>query len=156
MNTTKRSASEPSPVIEVINRQRLFSINRAALASLSRQVLDRINRPAAIVTITFIRDAAMQRLNRTWRGIDAPTDVLSFAYHESDETAPGAEFDQLGDVIISVETAARYAQQLGLTFEDEIRTLVIHGTLHLAGYDHETDNGEMNRLERRLRKELMR
>lgn len=156
MNTTRRSVSEPSPVIEVINRQRLFPINRAALARLSRQVLDRINRPAATVTITFIRDAAMQRLNRTWRGIDAPTDVLSFAYHESDETDTGAEAEQLGDVIISVETAARYAQKLGLTFDDEIRTLVIHGTLHLAGYDHETDNGEMNRLERRLRKELIR
>ncbi|MFN7946095.1 MAG: rRNA maturation RNase YbeY [Blastocatellia bacterium] len=156
MNTTKRSASESSPVIEVINRQRLFPINRAALASLSRQVLDRINRPAATVAITFIRDAEMQRLNRTWRGIDAPTDVLSFAYHESDETDPGADPGHLGDVIISVETAARYAQKLGLTFDDEVRTLVIHGTLHLAGYDHETDNGEMNRLERRLRKELLR
>ncbi|HWQ33309.1 MAG TPA: rRNA maturation RNase YbeY [Blastocatellia bacterium] len=157
MSTTGRSTSERGPEgIEVFNRQRLFPINRAAVARLSRQVLDRINRPAATVTITFIRDPEMQRLNRIWRGIDAPTDVLSFAYHESDETAPGADPAHLGDVIISVETAARYAGKLGLTFDEEIRTLVIHGTLHLAGYDHETDNGEMNRLERRLRKELVR
>lgn len=157
MSITGRSASERGTEgIEVFNRQRLFPINRAAVASLSRQVLDCINRPAATVTITFIRDPEMQRLNRTWRGIDAPTDVLSFAYHESDGIAPGADPAHLGDVIISVETAARYAGKLGLTFDEEIRTLVIHGTLHLAGYDHETDNGEMNRLERRLRKELLR
>ena len=142
--------------IEIVNRQRLYALNCAGIAQLSRQVFERLNRPQVSITITFIRDPAMRRLNRDYRGIDAPTDVLSFAYHESrDQSDPGDDPAQLGDVIISVETAARYAQKLGLTFEDEIRTLVIHGTLHLAGYDHETDNGEMNRLERRLRKELM-
>jgi probable rRNA maturation factor len=154
MSITGRSVSE-ARAIEVFNRQRLYPINRAEVARLSRATLRRAHRSAATVTITFIRDAAMQRLNRAYRGIDAPTDVLSFAYHESEHTDPGADPEHLGDVIISVETAARYAKKLKLTFEDEIRTLVIHGTLHLAGYDHETDNGEMNRLERRLRRELM-
>jgi probable rRNA maturation factor len=176
MRTTKRSASErgeagkrrnhrakkePAETItalpvEVVNRQRLYALNRREIAQLSRQVLDRVNRLEASATISFIRDPAMRRLNRTYRGLDAPTDVLSFASRESsDQGDPGFDPAQLGDVIISVETAARYAQKFGLTFENEIRTLVIHGTLHLAGYDHETDNGEMNRLERRLRKELM-
>lgn len=144
------------PLIEVVSRQRLYPINRADIARLARQVLDRINRPTATATISFIRDKAMRQMNRDYRGIDAPTDVLSFAYHETDAEVSFSPPDaHLGDVIISVETAARYAQKLGLSFATEIRTLVIHGTLHLAGYDHETDNGEMNRLERRLQKELL-
>jgi probable rRNA maturation factor len=57
--------------------------------------------------------------------------------------------------VISVETAGRYARELGLSFDREIEFLVIHGALHLAGYDHETDDGEMNRVERKLRKELL-
>ena len=61
----------------------------------------------------------------------------------------------LGDLVISTETAARHARELALALGREIDHLVIHGTLHLAGYDHETDNGEMNRLERRLRRELL-
>jgi probable rRNA maturation factor len=113
-------------------------------------VLDRINRKEAAATIIFIDDRRMQQLNRDYRGIDAPTDVLSFAYHEGD-----AGSHHLGDVFISVQTARSYADQLDLSFDREIEFLVIHGLLHLAGYDHETDNGEMNRLERRLRKELV-
>jgi len=97
----------------------------------------------------------MRRLNRDYRGINAPTDVLAFAYHEGDSGRNGIEPDHLGDVVISVETAAAYARRLGFTFDREVETLVIHGILHLAGYDHETDQGEMRRLERRLREELM-
>jgi probable rRNA maturation factor len=153
MSTTKRSASDTGPAIEVLNRQRLFDIDRQAAARLARQVLDRIGRQDAALAITFIRDAAMRQLNRDYRGLDKPTDVLSFAYHEAGD---GIDEESLGDLVISVETAERYAAELGLTFEQEIQYLIIHGTLHLAGYDHETDNGEMNRLERKLRKELVR
>jgi probable rRNA maturation factor len=123
---------------------------------LARVTLDRIGCADATLTVAFVRDRAMRRLNRAYRGIDKPTDVLSFAYHEGEEV--GADENglrRLGDVIISVETAGRYARQLGLTFDREIGHLIIHGALHLAGYDHETDNGEMDRLERRLRKELL-
>ena len=144
-----------APDIEVLNRQRLHAIDRQAVAKLAAAVLVRIGRADAELTITFIRDAAMQKLNREYRGKDKPTDVLSFAYHESDDGF--AESDaHLGDVVISVETAARYAVEFELTFDREIEHLIIHGTLHLAGYDHETDNGEMNRLERKLRKEFLR
>lgn len=123
---------------------------------LARAVLDRIGHEDATLTITFVRDRSIRELNRDYRGIDKPTDVLSFAYHEGDDfAAQEIEPQHLGDIVISVETAARYAQEMGLTFEREIAHLVIHGTLHLAGYDHETDSGEMNRLERKLRKELL-
>jgi probable rRNA maturation factor len=164
MSTTARSTSSEDgakrdfekSLIEVINRQRSYFIDRLRVARLSRAVLDRIGRGETTLTITFIRDRAMRKLNREYRGIDQPTDVLSFAYHEStDFSEPENETDHLGDVVISVETAAAYARELSLTFDREIDHLIIHGTLHLAGYDHETDNGEMNRLERKLRKELL-
>lgn len=166
MTTTKRSASNSDgetrgqgdaeiQQIEVLSRQRLHLIDRKAAAKLSRQVLDRIGREDATLTISFIRDPEMRRLNRDFRQIDKPTDVLSFAYHESLDSFFSDNDAHLGDVVISVETAERYAAELGVTFDREIEHLIIHGTLHLAGYDHETDNGEMNRLERQLRKQLL-
>jgi probable rRNA maturation factor len=160
VNETKRKRDEGAGrgrdgEIEIINRQRLREIDKDRAATLSRAVLDRIGRPDAVLTVTFIRDRAMRRLNRDYRGIDRPTDVLSFAYHEDEEAAAYDETRHIGDVVISVETAAAYARELGLSFDLEIERLVIHGALHLAGYDHETDNGEMNRLERKLRKELL-
>ena len=139
----------------MINRQRMRAVDKGAAAKLSRTVLDRIGRLDATLTISFIRDRAMRRLNRDYRGIDKPTDVLSFAYHEGEESAINNEAHHIGDIVISVETAERYARELGLSFDREIEHLVIHGALHLAGYDHETDDGEMNKLERKLRKELL-
>lgn len=156
MNTRGRSTSSADAAIEVLNRQRLVEIDKNHTAELVHTVLKSIDREEATLTVTFIRDRLMRRLNRDYRGLDKPTDVLSFAYHESADEFAAAEAEQyLGDVVISVETATRYAQELGLTFERELEHLVIHGTLHLAGYDHETDNGEMNRLERKLRKQLL-
>jgi probable rRNA maturation factor len=170
MSTTRRSASSlegaterrndaatDEPSIEVINRQRLRAIDKKEVAQLAQAVLQRIGRAEQTVTITFIRDRAMQKLNRDYRGLDKPTDVLSFAYHEESGFAH-AEADalHLGDVVIAVETAERYARELGLTYDRELEHLIIHGTLHLAGYDHETDNGEMQRLERKLRRALLR
>src|SRR5512145_1602151 len=165
MSTTRRSTSsradktgrrgdgetgrQGDAEIEIINRQRLRKIDKDRAVTLSRAVLDRIGRPDAVLTVTFIRDHAMRRLNRDYRGIDRPTDVLSFAYHEGEESAAHDETRHIGDVVISVETAYARARELGLSFDREIERLLIHGALHLAGFDHETDNGEMNRLERK-------
>ncbi len=175
MSTTERSVSSnnrrskkidsPSVLreveaIEVINRQRLHRIDRRGLALLARAVLDAIGETESTLSIIIIRDPEMQRLNLAWRGIDQPTDVLSFAYHESEtdedpSSDPAEAGRNLGDLVISVETAARYAIKYEISFEREIEQLVIHGTLHLAGYDHETDQGQMNRLEKRLRRQLL-
>ena len=156
-STSRRESERPSALpIEVVNRQRLIRVDEKRAAELARAVLKRIGREEATLTITFIRDRLMRQLNRVYRGLDKPTDVLSFAYHESaDSFAIDETAQHLGDLVISVETAARYAKELGLAFERELEHLVIHGALHLAGYDHETDNGEMNRLERKLRKQLL-
>lgn len=156
MSTAGESASNKYRPIEIFNRQRKHRIDRCDVAYLARSTLNRIGRSEATITITFIRDRRMRELNRQFRNIDAPTDVLSFAYHEGmSDDDPLFDPNHLGDVVISVETAARYAQKLGLDFAREIAHLVIHGVLHLAGYDHETDHGEMKRLELRLRRELI-
>jgi probable rRNA maturation factor len=98
------------------------------------------------VTIAFVSDSRIRTLNRTFRGVNKATDVLSFP------NAP--QLGDLGDIAISVETAARQAKENGLTLNGEIAQLILHGLLHLIGYDHETDNGEMNKVELRLRRKL--
>jgi len=92
-------------------------------------------------------DQPVRALNARYRGKDRPTDVLSF------EGEGGAE--GLGDVVISVETAARNGREHGRTLLQELDLLVLHGFLHLLGYDHETDRGTMERLEKRLRRKLL-
>ena len=154
--TAQVQADEAEGIVEVFNRQRLHKIERSSLAALANAVLKKINRSKCSATITLIRDGEMQRLNFDYRGIDKPTDVLSFAYQEDlSDNDPNHNPAELGDCVISVETAVRYAQEQNISFATEINWLVIHGILHLAGYDHETDNGEMRRLEKRLRKELL-
>jgi probable rRNA maturation factor len=83
----------------------------------------------------------MRRLNREWRRIDRPTDVLSF---------PSGEPGFLGDVAIDVPYAARQARRRGHALDREVQLLLAHGVLHLAGHDHETDGGEMFRLQRKV------
>ena len=106
---------------------------------------------ATQVTLVVTSDEAVQALNRDFRGIDAPTDVLSFAAQESLETEPAlalppelaAEMDRhLGDVVIAYPYAERQAQRFGNTIAAELRLLAIHGTLHLLGYDHATPDEE--------------
>lgn len=96
--------------------------------------------------VRFTGDREMRRVNREFRGQDKTTDVLSF---------PGEE-GHLGDVLISVPMARRQAAAAGHRVEGEIKTLLLHGVLHCLGYDHETDQGEMERLEGRLRRTWLR
>jgi probable rRNA maturation factor len=99
-----------------------------------------LGRPARCVELSFIDDARMRRLNRDWRGKDAPTDVLSFSYGElGDGTLPAAE-DPEGEILISVETAARQAAAAGHSLAEEVSVLVIHGLCHILGMDHEDDS----------------
>jgi len=138
-------------MIEVVNRQRKQSIDvdrwREFATKAARVVPD-----ASDFTVAFVSDRAMRELNRMWRHKSGTTDVLSFPA-EQDEFEK-AEGMRLGDVIISVEQAARQAKENGLTLDEEIAQLILHGLLHLCGYDHATDAGEMNRLELQLRRKL--
>ena len=107
--------------------------------------------------VAFVSDRRMKELNRFFRDKDSTTDVLSFP-HEPDEfelSTPETETHSfLGDIVISAEQAERQAKENGLSFDAEVKQLILHGLLHLCGYDHETDAGEMNKLELKLRKKL--
>ena len=134
-------------MIEVVNRQRHHKIDTEAWTTFATKALSAIGNGEPSATIAFVSDKRIRELNRQFRGIDRATDVLSFP-------ADGPDESNLGDIAISVETAAAQAKENGLSFDDEIAQLILHGLLHLSGYDHETDNGEMNRLELRLRRKL--
>ncbi|MBA2333712.1 MAG: rRNA maturation RNase YbeY [Pyrinomonadaceae bacterium] len=102
-------------------------------------------------TVAFVSNRRMIELNKIFRCKDSITDVLSFPY-EPDEFDP--KKNNLGDIVISAEQAQKQADENGLTLEAEIKQLILHGLLHLCGYDHESDNGEMNAREWELREEI--
>lgn len=139
-------------MIEVVNRQRKVGVDLARWREFVGRALAVVPAGGAGATVVFVSDRAMRDLNRRWRGKRGTTDVLSFpAGQEEFERGAGVT---LGDVIISAEQAERQAAEHGLDLEGEIAQLVLHGLLHLCGYDHETDEGEMNALELRLRRRL--
>jgi probable rRNA maturation factor len=100
------------------------------------------------VNVLLTTSAEMKSLNRRFRNNDRPTDVLSFP------AEPGAHKNLAGEIAISAEIAARNARALGHSPSDEIKILALHGILHLRGYDHECDNGQMARREKQLRAKL--
>ena len=132
-------------MIEVVNRQRRLKIDTATWTTFATKTFSAIGKHESSATIAFVSDKRIRELNRQFRGVDKATDVLSF---------PEDDPDSLGDVAISLETAARQAKDNSLSLDNEIAQLILHGLLHLSGYDHETDNGEMNRLELKLRRKL--
>ena len=139
-------------MIEVVNRQRKLPIDCERWQAFAAKVLKVAPANDGDVTVVFVSDWAMRVINRTWRGKRGTTDVLSFPAQQDDfEKLAGLN---LGDIVISVEQAARQARENGLEFDEEVSQLILHGLLHLCGYDHETDKGEMNRLELRLRRRL--
>jgi probable rRNA maturation factor len=130
----------------LLNRQRRRPVRPRRL----RGVLEGAARALSIngeVSLVLTGDRAVRALNARYRGQDRPTDVLSFP--------GGGGAGELGDIVISVETAARNARGQGRTLAQELDVLALHGFLHVLGYDHETDDGTMDRLERRLRRRLL-
>lgn len=145
--------------IEVVNRQRLCPIARDRISRIAQATLDQTGHAGASLAIAFVRDRVIRDLNHRYRGKDYATDVLSFPADDGQtDRAPGV-FDEaasfIGDVVISTDAALRQAEDANHSFEREVSELVLHGTLHLCGYDHETDGGEMNRLELKLRRRLI-
>lgn len=105
-----------------------------ALRSDAERLLKVLALPEAELSLVLCDDAFIQPLNRDFRGKDAPTDVLSFAQREGEAADP--DDPVLGDVIISVQTAARQAAERGYGLDKELRVLLVHGLLHLLGHDH--------------------
>jgi probable rRNA maturation factor len=145
------SGTGPAPVssrleVVLLNRQRRRRVRPDRL----RRLLEDAARSLGVsggVALVLTRDTAVRELNARYRGQDKPTDVLSFP-------GPGGPAG-LGDIVVSVDTAERNARRLGRTLQRELDVLALHGFLHVLGYDHETDDGTMDRLERRLRRELL-
>lgn len=128
-----------SYVIELLAETDAGDIDTHALERLAGEALaaESVATPAEL-SIVLADDPTVHALNRDYRNTDAPTDVLSFAQSEGDEfTRPDGAAEHLGDVIISVDTARRQAAEYAVSVQDEVAHLLVHGVLHLLGYDHE-------------------
>jgi probable rRNA maturation factor len=125
---------------------------RRKLRRAAQRALQALGEASAELGVTLVGDVEMRELNRTYRGRDRATDVLAFAMREG-RRVPG-DGAVLGDVVISVETAARQARGRRVSLAAETQALLVHGILHLLGYDHErsrVEAGRMRAMERRLR-----
>jgi probable rRNA maturation factor len=132
--------------VQVLNKQRLFKMNRDSVALFCLRVIRLVAEKEGTLSVVFLNPARMRAINGAYRGRDYATDVLSFSYERT--RMEGKQF--LGEIIIAPEIAAVQARRYGTPVEREIRKLLVHGILHLLGYNHETDKGEMNQLQNRL------
>jgi probable rRNA maturation factor len=136
--------------IAIENRQTRQKINRVLLRKVARKILSASACPDALLSILIVDDAAIREINRDYLGKDRPTNVISFAMQEGE--GGGVQPELLGDVVISAETAARDACEARTSFESELYFLLLHGILHLLGYDHERGTpDEAERMEARER-----
>jgi probable rRNA maturation factor len=137
--------------VQYINDQP-FGIDPKPFAQKVKHLEALVDAYSGIINVIFVNDTYIQALNKQYRGKDKPTDVLSFNYDVEKEAGE----DLAGEVYISVETAQKQAKELGHSLQDEVLRLLIHGLLHIHGYDHETDEdyAEMNGLEMTVLSEL--
>ena len=136
-----------SPAVGVSMRGRRAPALAARLACSARRLLRALGLERAELSVLLVSDREMRRLNHRWRGRDRPTDVLAFAQGEGAAAPDGL----LGDVVISVDTARCQAVERGETLGREGERLLIHGLLHLLGYDHERSAADARRMQRRER-----
>ena len=158
-----REEDRLKPVLHGVidNRQRVVRVRLRPLEEFLQNIGEEIGLGPECVAVRLIGDAEMARLNETYRKKKGPTDVLSFPVVE-ESTKPRNLKQQvrkvrgkfLGDVAIAPKVARRNAKALGRGLPEELKVLILHGVLHLLGYDHETDRGEMERIEMRLRRKL--
>ncbi|MGH9865504.1 MAG: rRNA maturation RNase YbeY [Candidatus Acidiferrales bacterium] len=154
----------------VINRQRRVSVASPPLERFFARIAKLLQISPDAATVCLVTDAQIARWNRVYRGKAKPTDVLSFPVDavatkkrvarngfkstNGRRNSASRNGSYLGDIAIAPAVARRNAQESGRTFDHELRVLILHGVLHLLGHDHETDTGQMERLELRLRRQL--
>ncbi|NKB81243.1 MAG: rRNA maturation RNase YbeY [Nitrospirales bacterium] len=136
--------------VDVRNRLRRTMVRVSVLTTMAQTILALAGEEDAELGIELIGTCRMQGLNRQFRGVDEPTDVLAFSLRES----PGPRSSLLGDVVIAVPVAARQAKDLGHAIDEELTRLLIHGVLHLFGYDHERSEHEARRMRRKEKRIL--
>jgi probable rRNA maturation factor len=140
----------------ILNRQSRVPLQDKSLARFLSSVRCELKLGRREVTVCFVDDREIARLNKKFRGKPVPTDVLSFPANGTKARDFSIENGRnaLGDIAISPQAAKRNSIRFGRTLDEELRVLILHGVLHLAGYDHEVDDGEMDRIEARLRRRL--
>lgn len=147
----------------ILNQQHDVRVARRPLESFLRRVKRELGLQQSGMTVCLLSDRAMARLNQDFRKKKGPTDVLSFPavvrskpvrLRRKSNAANSTKHGYLGDIAISPATARRYAKTNGRYLSSELRVLILHGVLHLLGYDHETDRGEMDKMEHELRKQF--
>lgn len=139
--------------VAVRNLQRKLRINQRKVQVISRRLGRQLGLEGTELSLLLVNDRMSRQLNRTYRGIDMPTDVLSFPMYKSMKDIPSGEEALLGDIVINLHKAHRQARHHGNSLSDEITRLLIHGLLHLIGYDHEGNSyqaAKMRRKEREL------
>ena len=156
--TAKAVNEERAPVIE--NRQKAVRVEIRALLEFTRQLGEELGLGEESVAIRLVTDKEMSRLNETYRDKTGTTDVLSFPAESRKRPSSlrtrlqRIQGRQLGDIAISPVVAQRNAKLYRRRLPEELQVLILHGVLHLLGYDHEKDHGEMSRVEMRLRRRL--
>ena len=138
-----------SPKVSVINRQDRLAVDRRKIGAAARRILTRLGYKGYELTVVLVDDREITRLNRRYFRRNRPTNVISFPM--TDGTPPFLPAKMLGEVIISADTARRDAEEVGKKAGEEILFLLIHGILHLAGYDHEGAKKERLEMEAKER-----
>jgi probable rRNA maturation factor len=157
----------------ILNQQRRVRVSISGLEKFLAAARKRLRLARRSLTVALVTDAQIARWNRAYRGKNRPTDVLSFPANVSQAqpattrkhrprrstraarvSASTSAPEYLGDIAIAPAVARCNAQRFGRAFDHEMRILILHGILHLLGYDHETDTGQMDRRENRLRRDL--
>ena len=133
--------------VHMLIQVRRVTFDQARLDRQARAILSDVGEASAELGILFVGDQRMRSLNRQYRGKDRTTDVLAFALRE----APHSSSSVLGDVVIAVPTAVRQAKEGQRSLDEELTVLLVHGILHLCGYDHERSEKEARRMQRRER-----
>ena len=150
MREKSKESSRPGPVVGVRCSRSGSSVDPRTVRRRAEKILHALDRAHSELSILLCDDDLLRDLNREHRDVNSATDVLSFSMQGEDDPADPARM--LGDVVISIETAARHASRHGRSVIDEVTTLLVHGVLHLVGYDHRDDAEEsrMNTLARHL------
>lgn len=147
----------------IFNRQRRTQVPLADLQQFLARARRTLHLPAGSFAVCLVTNAQIARWNRCYRGKTGPTDVLSFPAKSARKPRSKSsrsngnqpvDGNYLGDIAIAPAVARRNARRFGRTFEQEMHILVLHGMLHLMGYDHETDRGQMDRREQKMRRVL--
>jgi len=130
--------------IQIANRQKGHPISLRKLRRRTRIILDALKSPEGEISILLVDDLQIAAMNRRFLGREGPTNVIAFPMQEG--RFSGLSPNLLGDVVISVDTAHREARSAGLALDERVTQLLVHGMLHLCGYDHEHDAAEARRM----------